>query len=317
MAEPSPKPSASRPVFVVGAMRSGTTLLRLMLNRSPDITIPAESHFLARLVRSVPAGVALSEDQRRHALAVIEANPEWRRDFTTTDAELEAALGSDPVTTADIIDRVFRLEIAPTGKARWGDKTPAYLFSVERILEHLPDAQFVAIVRDPRDAYLSLVKYDWVDTTTWAIGLYLQKCGSRVNTCARTLRPDQFIVVRYEDLVLATETTLVQLCGDLDLTYDEQMLSFFEAADDHVQSWEFEIGAHTKLRRAVEPSDVERWRREGDHARIREIEALTPQVVRRHGYERTVPDRSVRVLQIRARLRHEWEARRPSRSRRG
>ena len=41
----------SAPVFIVGCGRSGTTLLRLMLNAHPDLAIPHESHFMYQLMR--------------------------------------------------------------------------------------------------------------------------------------------------------------------------------------------------------------------------------------------------------------------------
>jgi hypothetical protein len=218
------------------------------------------------------------------------------------------------VTLAELTDRLFRAEIAATGKPRWGDKTPGYLFSVQRILRHIPNAQFVAIVRDPRDAYLSLRRYDWVGTTTWSIGVYLRKCGWPLQRGERTIDSRQFSIVRYEDLVLDTEATLRQLCRFLDLTYDDRMQSFFENADDNVQPWEFEIGAHTKLRRAVQPTDVGRWRREGERREIREIESLTTDVLHRHGYESSMSDWHARAVRLRARARHEWSTRRPRRS---
>jgi hypothetical protein len=311
LSETSRRPA---PIFIVGAMRSGTTLLRLMLNESPELSIPGESHFLAPLTRELPPRVRLSDEQRRHALDYITSQVEWQRDFDTTDEALREAVGDDRITFGELVDRLFRTEIAPTGKPRWGDKTPGYLFSMQRLLRHLPDAQFVAIVRDPRDTYLSLRRYDWVGTTTWSIGVYLRKCGWRVARAGRTLDPRQFTVVRYEDLVLDTEKTLRALCATLDLTYDDRMLSFFEHADENVQPWEFEIGAHTKLRRAVQPSDVGRWRREGDRRAVQEVEALTTEVIHDHGYQPSLTEGRARAVRLRARLRHEWSTRRPSRS---
>jgi hypothetical protein len=298
-------------------MRSGTTLLRLMLNASPDLSIPAESHFVARLVRTLQPGALLTDRERQSAIAFITSRTEWQRDFVTTDAELEAAIGSDPITLAELLDRLFRAEIRSTGKPRWGDKTPAYLFFVHNIVRHFPDARVVAIVRDPRDVYVSLKRYDWAGRTTWSIGGYLAKCGNLVQRWSREVGPDQFIVVRYEDLVLDTEPTLRRLCAWLDLAFDERMLSFFEQADENVQEWEFEIGAHEKLRRPVDPADVARWRTEGPETEIAEIEALTRDVLAHHHYESDLGSWPARMYRLRARVRHELSTRRAGGDERG
>lgn len=292
------------PVFVVGAMRSGTTLLRLMLNESPDISIPAESHFVARLVKTYEPGHVLTDEERRSAVQFVTSRIEWKRDFTTSDDELVAAVGRGPLTVADFVDRIFRAETAASGKPRWGDKTPAYLFFADRIMRHFGDAQLVIVVRDPRDVYLSLRRYNWAGRTTWSIGSYLRRCGRQVQRCTTTIDTARCRVVRYEDLVLDTETTLRRLCSDLDLTFDERMLSFFERADENVQSWELEIGAHTKLLRPVQPGDVGRWRTEGQADEIAEIESMTSFVLREHGYEPSVAAWKQPLLQLRARARH-------------
>ena len=93
---------------------------------------------------------------------------------------------------------------------------------------------------------------------------------------------NRFLTVRYEDLVLDTEQTLRHLCSVLDLRFHEDMLSFFETADDHVQAWEFEIGAHTKLRRNVDETDVARWKDEGDRSQISEVESVTSSIIRQY-----------------------------------
>jgi hypothetical protein len=297
-------PEGRSPVFVVGAMRSGTTLLRLMLNESPDLAIPAESHFVARLVRTLEPGKVLTDEERTWAVDFITSKLEWQRDYTTSDDELEAALADDPITLADLLDRLFRTEIAHTGKPRWGDKTPDYLFFVQHILGHFPDANVVAIVRDPRDVYLSLKRYDWAGRTTWSIGGYLSKCGRLADRWAAAYPAPQFVVVRYEDLVLDTAPTLERLCATLGLRFDERMLSFFEGAGENVQPWEFEIGAHTKLRRDVDASDVGRWRVEGDRKEIAEVESLTADIIRDHGYDASLSPWRASMTRSQLRARH-------------
>jgi hypothetical protein len=295
--------SSSAPIFVVGAARSGTTLLRLMLNEHPQVSIPAESHLLGPLMRTFGPTAMLSGSQLEQATTIVASCAEWQRDFAHTEEELRATLGTIPITIEQFIDRVFRLEVG-RDVGRWGDKTPANLHWVGPLLACFPSGQAVAIVRDPRDVYLSLAPYGWFGTSTWDIGRYIAHNGASITRWREQCSPDRFSILRYEDLVLDTERTLRDLCTWLGLPYANSMNAFFEHAATNVQGWELDMGVHDKLMRPPSPDDVGRWKREGarrDHA---EIEALTSGIFVAFGYERRVSDRALGPLRLEARARH-------------
>jgi hypothetical protein len=300
--------NASEPVFVVGAMRSGTTLLRLMLNEHSELAIPAESHFLAALFREFAPETVLSGDKLVRALAIVAESKEWKRDYAHTDAELRRAVGDGPLSMAELIDRVFRLETAGTGKPRWGDKTPAYLFRVPDLLACFPSAKVIAIVRDPRDVYLSLRGRDWVGDSSWEIGRYIAQCGTLVTRWRKRFTPERFACVRYEDLVLEPEATLRFVCRFASLDFEASMLGFHEHADENVQDWELEIGAHTKLLRPMQAADVGRWREArsaGARLHLAQIEALTSDFMTEFGYENRVPSSLRAPARVSARLSYD------------
>jgi hypothetical protein len=288
---------------VVGAARSGTTLLRLMLNAHPDIAIPSESHFFGALFRAFPPTVTLTGDAVAQAVDVVASSPEWQRDFAHSEAELRAAIGPGPLPMRDFVERVFRLEVG-SGPARWGDKTPANLHWVDTLVACFPDAQVIAIVRDPRDVSLSLARLGWYGGTPWAIGRYLAHNGRALQRLRDRYDERCLRVVRYEDLVLDTEAELRALCAFLDVPFVAAMQAFHTQADRHVQPWELETGLHTNLRRAPSPDDVGRWRRDGSRWHHAQIEALTIDVVRAYQYERLVPDAALGAVRLAARAGH-------------
>lgn len=290
--------------FIVGAMRSGTTLMRLILARHSTLAIPPESHFLARLFRRFSPGDVLAGETLDEAVSIVSDNPEWRRDWQGDPDALRArATAAAPLGLPAFIDLVFRLQIEPTGKARWGDKTPAYLFQVPRLRACFPHARFVAMVRDPRDAYLSLVGRGWVGTSTWQIGNYLLRCDRLVDELASDGHGD-VCVVRYEDLVADTETTLHRVCRFLDLEYEPAMRDFHVDAEQKVQPWELESGVHQKLLRPMRTDDLGRWRHELARTESCEVEAVARPAIERFGYPLTLRGWQVPVWSLRARARH-------------
>lgn len=292
----------SGPVFLVGAMRSGTTLLRLMLNRHSQLAIPAESHFLAALFERFPAAALLSRSDLEIAADIVTDNVEWKEDWDGDETALRGELRSlAPLSVGDVIDLVFRQAIAATGKSRWGSKTPAHLFQVPRLRQSIPDAIFIAIVRDPRDAYLSLAPRGWVGSSPWPVSRYLERCNRRVERFRSDGHCD-FHVVRYEDLVRDPRPELERLCAAIGLDFELPMLDFHEDASQNLQRWEIDTGVHEKLLRPPSTDDIERWRRTGARRELRQVEALTYGAIRTFGYETTISPGRARALRQLARV---------------
>ena len=136
--------------FIVGVGRSGTTLLRLMLDAHPDLAIPGETHFLLDLLAQNENGPARDRIFR----AMIEA-PTWPN-LAVSESTFKAALDEvEPFSVPDAIRTFYRLYAQRFGKDRWGDKTPPYRSCMTGIQQLLPEAYFIHIIRDGRDVALS------------------------------------------------------------------------------------------------------------------------------------------------------------------
>src|SRR5262249_34844535 len=151
------------------------------------------------------------------------------RDFAHESGALRTVIGGGPLTMAELLDRVFRLEVGDAAP-RWGDKTPANLRWVGPLYECFPAAQTIAIVRDPRDVWLSLAPLGWFGETTWDIGHYIARNGRMVRRWLDEVPPSAFHIVRYEDLVLETERVLREVCEFLQLPFAAEMEQFFHNA---------------------------------------------------------------------------------------
>lgn len=276
------------PIFVVGVYRSGTTLLRSMLNAHPQIQIPVESHFLVPLINQYHHQETLNDQQVQ---AICDSILDHKRfdPWKTKPEELRQAVTELAAPTLGaIIEVLFRLETDTTGKPniRWGDKTPSYMQHVKRLAEVFPTAQFIHIVRDGRDVSNSLRDRGWKGATEFQRAKYWAKCVATAESDGAELGSQRFLQVRYEDLVDNVEQQLQCVCDFLNLEYEASMLDYSDAARAQVVSQEL----HTKLSRLPEPKqDSQRWRRESSHVRVLCFEAVAGRWLERCRYSRKFP----------------------------
>lgn len=217
---PAPMP------VIVGSPRSGTTLLRFMLDAHPELAIPPETGFLA-----LPGFEGDESAAREHFFNSVTnyppETPGWD-DFSIPKELFRAELDEiESFTPAAGFRMFYRLYAARFNKPRWGDKTPLYCMHLERIATVLPEARFVHIVRDGRDVALSLREM-WF-SPGWEIetqAAYWCRCIQSARE--QSARCRHYLEVHYEDLILDTRKTLEQICIFLELDFDESMLRYHE-----------------------------------------------------------------------------------------
>lgn len=287
-------PSSAPAPFVVGVGRSGTTLLRLMLDAHPQLSIPPETGFLLPFLW--PGGGEVP-GSRAELLATVTGFHTWP-DFGITTGEYERGLARiEPFDPAEGVRLFYRLYAARHGKALWGDKTPAYGPCLEGLHRLLPEARFIHIFRDGRDVALSL-RQVWFAPARDAAGLgrYWVERFAEIRRAGR--RVPYYLEVRYEDLVCAPRRTLEAICRFLALPYHPALEAHSEGAarrlaevgDQQLPGGRI-IRRETRLfqqRHAVSPLDpslIGRFRREMTLWERREVEGEAGRLLFELGYE--------------------------------
>jgi hypothetical protein len=198
--------TASRPIFVVGCQRSGTTLLRLMLDSHPNISCGPETRFLADFAKVTGDGW-----DRMGLYGFPKAY--WYEKF------------------AEFFDS-FQTEYAKgRGKTRWADKTPRYALSLDFIDALFPDSQIVHVVRDGRDVVASHRDRWGYRSAVKAVEKWPRYIKA-ARSFGENLAPDRYIEIRYEALVGDTESELRRLLAFVDEPWDPAVLDHQNAPHD-------------------------------------------------------------------------------------
>lgn len=241
------------PIFILGMQRSGTTLLRLMLNSHPHIAIPDETGFIVGLqpdaVFRTRFSSILEERQplsnRQNAssiLDVIENFPFPATQKGDLAINKDAVLSHSINTYSDLVDAVLSEYAKTHGKSRWGDKTPHYLADIDILWKLFPQSKIVHLVRDVRDVVQSFRTMSWGTRDILRIARRWSE-RNLVSYKVGSILPDQnYRLVRYEDLVLDPARELSSICGFLDETYSDEMLDYHRNAEDFL--WNREMTWH-------------------------------------------------------------------------
>lgn len=215
------------PVFLVGMPRSGTKLLRDLLNRHPHIRIPdAETAILPFLVRRWDEfGNLRDEAAFRHFFVDISRHFFFeylrKRGRPMTEGKWRSHICE--YTPAGLFEALVRADTDNPvgGSIIWGDKSPSYIEHIAMIAAQYPEARFIHIVRDVRDYCLSIAKA-WGKNMPraayrWGKGVLRARNDAE-------LIPGRYLEVRYEQLIESPQTELERICQFLGIEFVPEML---------------------------------------------------------------------------------------------
>jgi hypothetical protein len=207
---PSPEELATdrllrRPVFIMSPVRSGSTLLRMLLNAHPRLHSPHELHirrlevdYGSRLSRRAMSELGLEQGDLEHLL--------W--------------------------DRVMHRELVKSGKDFIVEKTPSNAFVHQRIHDCWPDARFVFLLRHPVSIAQSWHEGDPEKRTYDEAAADALRYMKAVEKARRATTGGH--LVRYEDITADPEKEMRRLCDFLDLAFDPAMLEYGRKDDSQV-----------------------------------------------------------------------------------
>jgi hypothetical protein len=183
------------PAFVMSTVRSGSTLVRLLLDSHSQIHSPHELHLrdLDVSVRTKYAVKALSE---------VRLDQEQLRFL--------------------LWDRLLQRELAAAGKRILVNKTPNDVFIADEIARCWPDARFIYLLRHPGAIARSRHETRPQDSAERNAEMVL-RYGNALEL-AKANHPG--LVVRYEDVTVDPRTQTQRICQFLDVPWEEGMLDY-------------------------------------------------------------------------------------------
>jgi hypothetical protein len=224
---------AERPIFVIGPERSGTTLLMTMIGCHPRISVPEVAWLYPRFSPYLHTYGDLEEPSNLRTLAneMIFGlkTPFWGVSVNPRTVVDDVLAYLKEKSFGGIYCAMLEWYAAQDGKPRWGEKTPYNLFFVDAILKDFPNAQFIYVQRDGRDASAEYLESAFGPTNIYCAATIWKLCQDAVKPWRNKLDESQWLDVRYETLVREPEDILDKVCTFLGEEYSPDMLNFHKS----------------------------------------------------------------------------------------
>lgn len=275
------------PIFIVGAARSGTTLLQYMLRSHPDISLPtAESHFFIPFYKKRNSFGDLQQEQNiQRLLAEIY---QTRQSLFDNDVhglqfdvkKLSRLFHQQKLTTIpQIIAGIFQQNAEAEGKKRWGDKTPYYILHLETILSMFPDAQIIHLIRDGRDCSLSMLERKWdLQIFNTYHAAYTWDKYVTAGKVFGAKHPESYFEIHYEDILNQPEEAIKKLCAFLQIEFNDSVINFKKSNGS---------GKTSLLTKPLQTNNQEKWKSKMSTKDINIFESLAQNSLKDCGYQLT------------------------------
>lgn len=276
-------------IFMIGTQRSGSNLLRLMLNQLPAIAAPHPPHILMRMMPLVQNGTYedLQQEENFHSMVndvctLVELNPIPWTDVVLYRDEIAARCRTRNLM--GVMEAVYDQMAEAWGAKDWCCKSLANIHYLPEIETHFNDPKYIYLYRDGRDVALSFKKAVVGEKHVY----HIARDWARTQRLALALAPNvpasRFFKVAYERILEAPERIMQELCQFLGREYDRSMLEFFESGEAKRAASSSELWGN--VARPIMKSNYGKFLTQSSPDDIRIFESVAGDVLDKLGYRR-------------------------------
>lgn len=272
------------PIFIIGTERSGTNLLRLMLNAHSAISVPHPPHIMKFFspLESLYGELGDDGNFRRLITDVCRMVELHTYPWGIQLNREQVFYGVPERNLLNIYFQIYNQYLAHTGKRRWACKSTFMIEHVAEIRRYYPDARFIFMVRDGRDVAVSAKKSIFNHFHVYYSAVRWQREQRLGLDWLAKLPPEQITLLKYEELIGDPEATIRQLCRFLGEGFEEQMLEYHRSGEARKSgslsvSWE-------NTAKPVISDNAHKYRSRLTRAEIMQFEAIAMGEMQELGY---------------------------------
>ncbi|MFM7768773.1 MAG: sulfotransferase family protein [Bacteroidota bacterium] len=283
-------------VIVCGSSRSGTTMMSRILGNHSSIFAFQELHFFDELASAENASKPISKEKSIELLSVLKSIQRegyfGPRDWKRYAEESETQLIGTALTPMDLLLGFLTRESMLHGKLIPCEQTPQTVFALDALLQHVPTARVILMVRDPREVLLSQ-KGKWKRRKLSGGEIpFLESVRSRINYHPETIsriwkstynealqhiHDNRVLSIRYEDLTEQPEQIVKRICNHLGIEFESSMLDVPKVGSSNA--------ADQTLERGIDKGRRGKWKSGLSRSEVAICERANRELMLHFGYE--------------------------------
>lgn len=233
-----------RRFFIIGNPRSGTTLLRLMLNKHNKMSVPPEAGFLVWMHDRYVDFTFTKENVEKFVEALSQTTKieHWNLNYDVLKNFIFMEKPNDFSKLMDCVYAYYSKYNLSKDVEVYGDKNNFYLNKIDLLSNLYLGVKFIHIIRDGRSvavSYKDLMKKNMTSEYAPNLPAEIEKIAKEwsknieiINTSFNKLNLNQYHTIRFEDLIAKPGDSLQDICTFLDIKYDEEMLNYFQTTEN-------------------------------------------------------------------------------------
>ncbi len=273
--------------FILGTSRSGSTLLQRMLSSHSDLVIPPETHFF-HSSQHLKKELQQAQQKEKFRNALINYWYDQKTRIQDMDLRKEEVINEskrfnffDPVDLFTLQLTLYRVE---RNKAIVGEKTPRHMLHVPDILDAYPEAKIIALFRDPRAKAYSEIKAPFGSPSVQISAKRWRKYVQTHERMVEELPSNQYMMLRYTDLISDVKGALQKICTFLGVNFEEEMLNYHKRTETG-----FAEGEKSWKKQTLKPLQKNRndeWKSGLSNWQISLIEELAGRYLKKMDYQK-------------------------------
>ena len=284
----------SKNFYVMAIGRSGTTLLANILDAHPNIVVPPESFFVLHLERKYKHITNWNDKIIKNFIDDVYVDRPFRLMWKVPRKTVEESFSQLPkIKDFDEACNRIRASYNASFKKKkielYGDKHPIYSNFCERMMRINPEAKLIHMIRDPRGTGAGQIK-TFKRKDALAVG-YLWARYNKNLSDLKKIYPENYYLLKYEDLVLNPEETIQSLCRFLEIDFNEGMMEYRKTTVKRFENYTNAITKkHESLMKPIDAKMVEGWKTKLTKKQINHLEYATYDVASQLGYKFNKPE---------------------------
>lgn len=222
------------PIQIIGTQRSGSNLLRVMLNELKEVSAPHPPHILKVFMPLIKNYPDLNEKANFEVLVddvcrLIETNPvEWEN--LKLDRE-EVLSRCDHPTIIQVFRAVYELMAEANEAKFWCCKSMDNAYYADEMEQEGVHPYYIHLVRDGRDVASSFKRVAVGEKHIYNLAVKWKSDQMSSESVVNKYGPERAIVIRYEDLLEVPEKVMKSICNFIGVTYSEKVFDYFKSSE--------------------------------------------------------------------------------------